>query len=141
MDKKYTIMVKNPQAPAKVLEVDEYVALCDFLEGGMAEYVSFQKIEGVALYVDDEGAMKGLKPNIYLDTYPLLGTVIALGMRENQEGGTEFCNLTEEQISKLQTFMKDNQFWNLEDGYFVHIDKRTKKLHVVRMEKAEAEIE
>lgn len=100
-------IIKKPGEKAEVVIIVNSLENLQAIVEGYIETVPFPNMENVDIILDEEGKLKGSKPNIYLHEYEdiLCGTMIVVGV--NLDEG-EFISLDEEQIKKVEKYLNNN---------------------------------
>lgn len=71
--------------------------------GGYIEEIKYpvSGMEDMLLICNEEGKLKQLAPNFFLNKDVIVGDVCFLNVRENESGENEYCSLTKPQINFL----------------------------------------
>lgn len=88
------VIFKEPDFNAKVIEIENKLEILQDLVGGYIEVVYLTK--DIAVILDEEGKLKGYKPNICYKNDTLVGNCIFVGIDND-----DFTDLQEEQIKYL----------------------------------------
>lgn len=93
------VLVKNPGADPKTMVITNNLHLLQQLVDGPIE--GHTLTDGLVMIVNEEGKLKGLEPNFYVDRLKdtILGTAIFCG-----EDGEDFADIDEHDLTVLQTF-------------------------------------
>lgn len=94
-------------APAMVLEIKpDFLAVQKLLDGAYFERVRVGP--RTHLYVDEEGALKGLAPNVVAPSYPrpMLGPAVLIAEAPDAQGELDFAGLTDEELAEGMKFSR-----------------------------------
>lgn len=100
MTKKLKIVVKEPLMPPTVKEVESGLENFQDIVGGYIESISFGNYY---LTLNEEGKLKGLKPNLKFPGDVVVGTVYVIKVDEDgyEEG------LTDEEVSEVISMLEE----------------------------------
>jgi hypothetical protein len=106
-EEKIVVLVKEPGKPAQVKTIQNSLKSFQEIVGGYIECIQFPTLEeeGVDIFLNEEGKLIGLEPNIYLREYGdvLVGTFFVV------EGANGECeSLKEHQIEKAKKYIEAN---------------------------------
>lgn len=106
--RKIVAVVKEPGGAAKIKTIDNTLESFQEIVEGYIECVPFPGIEELDIFLNEEGKLIGLKPNIYLREFEdiIMGTFFVVG----NDGDGDAISLTEEQIEKVCEYIKDNWY-------------------------------
>lgn len=99
-------IVKRPGKPAEVVEVDVELEGLQALVGGYVELVPNVAPRGVAVWCNEEGKPRCMSPNVRLGHHLVVGTIVVTGEREDEDGETEPCELTDAQVNWWLTLLE-----------------------------------
>lgn len=93
------VLVKNPGEDPKTMVITNNLHLLQQLVDGPIEVHTLT--DGLVMIVNEEGKLKNLEPNFYVDRLKdtILGTAIFCG-----EDGEDFADIDEHDLTVLQTF-------------------------------------
>lgn len=97
------VILKEPGCAPREIEIEGTLSEYQNLVGGYIEHHTLAK--GIGIIFDEEGKMKGKKPNIYLDDLydVVVGNVVIVG-----EAGEEFTEVSEEMLPKVMFFLRSS---------------------------------
>ena len=95
---------KKPGKAPEACEVENSLEALQEEVGGYIE--SFQFAEDFTLLINEEGKNLGLEPNLFVLGEPLVGTVLAVGVK-----GEEFCNLPANTAHVLMRMLGKETLW------------------------------
>mgnify|MGYP001769998867 CR=1 FL=1 len=100
-------VVKEPRCKAKTQVIESGLDSFQKLVGGYIECIPFPGLDNVDIFLNEEGKLKDLTPNIWLPEYRdiLMGTFFVVGLDE-EEGDS--VSLTEEQVVKVLKYINKN---------------------------------
>lgn len=99
---KIRVVVKEPNEMAEILEVEDSLKSFQKLVGGLIESVRSVFPEPFSIYINEEGKLLELTPNIVLPYGDwVAGTVVVLAHTE--DGGNQ--SLSEEEAGKIATIV------------------------------------
>lgn len=106
--KKIVAVVKEPGGAAKIKTIDNTLKSFQEIVGGYIECIPFPGIEELDIFLNEEGKLIGLNPNIYLREYKdiIVGTFFVVG----NDGEGDAISLTEEQIEKVREYIEENWY-------------------------------
>lgn len=93
------VLMKEPGKDPRTMVIPNDLGTLQQLVDG---YIEVHKLtDGLVMIVNEEGKLKGLEPNFYVDRLKdtILGTAIFCG-----EDGEEFADINEHDLVVLQTF-------------------------------------
>lgn len=93
------VLVKNPGKDPQTMVITNNLHLLQQLVDGPIEVHTLT--DGLVMIVNEEGKLKNLEPNFYVDRLKdtILGTAIFCG-----EDGEDFADIDEHDLTVLQTF-------------------------------------
>lgn len=93
------VLIKNPGEDPHTMVITSDLHLLQQLVGGLIEVHTLT--DGLVMIVNEEGKLKGLEPNFYVDRLKdtILGTAIFCG-----QDGEDFTDIDEHDLTVLQTF-------------------------------------
>lgn len=93
------VLVKNPGKDPNTMVITNNLHLLQQLVDGPIEVHTLT--DGLVMIVNEEGKLKGLEPNFYVDRLKdtILGTAIFCG-----QDGEDFTDIDEHDLTVLQTF-------------------------------------
>lgn len=94
--KKNRVLLVEPGNEAKVIEIDNILDSYQSIVGGYIECVSSWMGTNTVIICNEEGNIKGLPFNRYIDNNAIMGTFIIAGITKD-----DFKSLTKKQISFL----------------------------------------
>ena len=97
------VILKEPGCAPREIEIEGTLSEYQNLVGGYIEHHTLTK--GIGILFDEEGKLKGKKPNIYLDDLydVVVGNVVVVG-----EAGEEFTEVPEEMLPKVMFFLRSS---------------------------------
>lgn len=95
---------KKPGQAPEACEVENSLEALQAEVGGYIE--SFQFTSDCTLLINEEGKNLGLTPNLYVLGEPLVGTVLAVGVK-----GEEFCDLPDNTAHVLMRMLGKETLW------------------------------
>ena len=95
---------KKPGQAPEACEVENSLEALQAEVGGYIE--SFQFTSDCTLLINEEGKNLGLTPNLYVCGEPLVGTVLAVGVK-----GEEFCDLPADTAHVLMRMLGKETLW------------------------------
>lgn len=97
------VILKEPGCAPREIEIDGTLEEYQRLVGGYIEHHTLTN--GIGILFDEEGKLKGKKPNIYLDDLydVIVGNVVVVG-----EEGEEFTEVPEEMLPKVMFFLRSS---------------------------------
>lgn len=119
MKNKITAIVKNPYRQAEVVEIDNNLEELQKIVGGYIEAVYLPNVRNVIGFVNDEGLLIGLEPNIYRPEYKdaFVGPIVFVGNGKNGDS----VSLTDERIKKITNYLKANSVKNFTE-FLINIE-------------------
>ena len=93
------VLLKEPGKDPRTMIIPNDLGILQQLVDGYIE--THTLTDGLVMIVNEEGKLKGLEPNFYVDRLKdtILGTAIFCG-----EDGEEFTDIVEHDLTVLQTF-------------------------------------
>lgn len=98
------VIRKKPGQAPEACEVENSLEALQAEVGGYIE--SFQFADDCTLLINEEGKNLGLTPNLFVLGEPLVGTVLAVGVK-----GEEFCDLTANTAHVLMRMLGKETLW------------------------------
>lgn len=95
---------KKPGQAPEACEVENSLEALQAEVGGYIE--SFQFADECTLLINEEGKNLGLTPNLFVLGEPLVGTVLAVGVK-----GEEFCDLPANTAHVLMRMLGKETLW------------------------------
>lgn len=95
---------KKPGQAPEACEIENSLEALQAEVGGYIE--SFQFAEDFTLLINEEGKNLGLEPNLFVLGEPLVGTVLAVGVK-----GEEFCDLPADTAHVLMRMLGKETLW------------------------------
>lgn len=95
---------KKPGKAPEACEIENSLEALQAEVGGYIE--SFQFTSDCTLLINEEGKNLGLTPNLYVLGEPLVGTVLAVGVK-----GEEFCDLPADTAHVLMRMLGKETLW------------------------------
>lgn len=119
MKNKITAMVKHPYRQAEVVEIDNNLDELQQIVGGYIEAVNLPNVRNVTGFVNDEGLLIGLEPNIYRPEFKdaFVGPIVFVGDGKNGDS----VSLTDGQIKNITNYLKANSVKNFTD-FLINIE-------------------
>lgn len=97
------VVYKEPNKDAEIRDIQNELWELQDLVGGWIEHISF--IEGVGMIVNEEGALRDMKPNFKYGWGTIVGPAIFVG-----EADDDFTDLTDEDVKKVMKFLDYHAF-------------------------------
>ena len=95
------VFVKNPGQPGAFEAKPEGMGTLEFLQAKVGGYVDMVGHQGLDFWVNDEGLLMEMQPNIWLHGQIIVGPIVVAA--SNGEGET--VGLTEEQQKRVQLML------------------------------------
>lgn len=101
MEDKIRVLKVEPGKAPKAVEMDNTLRAMQEMVGGYIQLVPFEK--GACVVCNEDGKLIGLEVNRRFGHDILVGTFFVAG----DDGGEDFCSLTDEQIEKYSQQFKE----------------------------------
>ena len=111
MEEKMKVLVKEPGKPAEVREIENTLEACQKIVGGWIEVVRIT--EDVAIVVNEEGKINGMKPNFICCGDLICGPAFFCGVTLGDDG-EEFRGLDDDEIHAVEfllPYLKGEKPW------------------------------
>lgn len=116
--KKIRLMIKEPNKPAYVTEMEDTLQNMQKIVGGMIDCVQMPNVDNVDIFFNDEGKLEQLDGNVWLAGTGdcIVGTIYMVGYDE--ESG-DSVSLTDKQIKECEKYIKT---FSLPEGMDLYAD-------------------